>query len=192
MMTNSSNLNTEADSPYVKFTAPFVKIRRQTKAKLIFISVIDADSLHPDFVEYDSLFYNHKFQPRHMSLDFLSGKILLLVFLGNKMIPFATVRPYTESREKFYRSILGKTVDVRIEKFKPSFINGNQEMSNVFSDKVVSEMFSDKIKKCVFINDCNHCGCPHINVDLCTDPGPNCSAHLEDNATNREALKQLY
>lgn len=179
MMTNSSSVSTEVDQPYVKFTAPFVKIRRQTKAKLVCVSVVDSDALHPDFIEYDSLFYNDRLQPRHMSMDFLSGKLLHLIFLGNKLIPFATVRPHTPSREKFYRSLLGKNVDVKIVKFKPASANQNSEKTH-------------HAVKCLFLGENNFCQCPHITADTCNNDSSACNGYLEDNPTNRLAIKELY
>jgi len=85
------------------------KTHKQSRARLIHMTVIDdIDVLSKNYREYDSAL---QIQPKLNGKPYngvLTEKVIHLVFLGNHMIPFSVLRPHTEGKENFYRTMLGK------------------------------------------------------------------------------------
>ena len=80
------------------------------------IEVIDTkfERLHKSFVDYDTKIYNGEFY------DLLkSGDCLILLFIGKGLAfdtgeLFTTVRPATHVKKKYYKSLCGKELTVKI------------------------------------------------------------------------------
>jgi hypothetical protein len=104
-----------SSQPFIKVSHPFSKLRYQTKARLVYMTVVDAESLHRDFIEYDSLYYPYGFHPKYSQIP-SAGKVIVLYLIGNKMIPFSSIRKHTPEKELFYRSLLGKILTIVIKK----------------------------------------------------------------------------
>lgn len=81
------------------FSHKYPKLHNQTKANLINIKVLDYNELHKDLIEYDTS-YESDGKKDYYPLP--RTKLIQLVFLGNKGIPFCTIRRYTETKYSYY------------------------------------------------------------------------------------------
>ena len=73
-----------------------------TSAKLIRVSATARECLDADLIEYDTLTSDGG----HYELP--KGGLIHLVFLGNKWIPFCTLRPFTKKKFDYYSDSEGK------------------------------------------------------------------------------------
>jgi hypothetical protein len=98
----------------IKFSHNYPKIWGQKEATLILIRVLDAKAVqnNKDLLEYDTRYDLPDYSP-----DFFdelvyyplpkTGKLIQLIFIGDKDIPFCTIRRHTPEKEKYYDSKLG-------------------------------------------------------------------------------------
>lgn len=115
--------------PQIRFSHNYPKLWGQTTAKLIAIEFLDAKEVqkNKDLLEYDTrydigltpdgdMLYDNYHLPK-------SGELLQLVFIGNKHIPFCTLRPryYYNKAEKrtvdkmsYYEPKIGEIFDIVI------------------------------------------------------------------------------
>lgn len=87
----------------IKFSHEYPKLHGQTSATLNAVHNInlvnEPGSEDEELIEYDTTFYEGT-EKKHYPLE--SGVYLLLVFLGNKNIPFTTIRRWTPEKNRFY------------------------------------------------------------------------------------------
>ena len=97
--------------PNIKFSSDYPKLWGQTSAKLLAVETININRDTPaELLEYDTKKKDGTYYPLK------SGKYLQLVFIGNKHIPFCTIRSaYPPQKEEYYRSLIGQNFDVVIE-----------------------------------------------------------------------------
>jgi hypothetical protein len=76
-------------------------------AKLLAVEVFNRADFSDKFIEYDT-----KFDGGHYPLP--PAKYMVLVFLGNDLIPFTTVRRFTEEKFRYYHSSIGCHFDIVI------------------------------------------------------------------------------
>lgn len=97
--------------PNIKFSSDYHKLWGQTTAKLLAVETIDINRQTPDeLLEYDTKKMDGTYYPLK------SGKYLQLVFIGNKYIPFCTIRSaYPPEKERYYSSLIGQKFDIVIE-----------------------------------------------------------------------------
>jgi hypothetical protein len=81
----------------INFSHNYPKLWGQGKAKLIRIEVIDARTLTKELIEYDTKTSDGKYY--QLPKD---GKLLQLFFVGDKGIPFCTLRRHTISKWDYY------------------------------------------------------------------------------------------
>lgn len=92
----------------ISFSGDYLKLHGQEEAILVYVGhKIISDKTPIDFIEYDTkridgTYYNPK-----------SGFYILLVFLGNKNIPFTTIRPWDKIKEEYYKSLVGKRFEIK-------------------------------------------------------------------------------
>jgi hypothetical protein len=98
----------------IRFSHNYPKLHNQTKANLLFIIKIHRSKLNPDFVEYDTVFADSNGIKSHFDLPY--SDYLVLVFIGNKLIPFTTVRPYSQQKWNFYKSNVRKWFEIVVVK----------------------------------------------------------------------------
>lgn len=96
-------------TPAIKFNDNYPKLHGQTEAMLVNVTVLDPDSLHPDLLEYDT----KKSDGSYYQLP--REPLLHLTFLGNKMIPFCTLRRWSEQKEKYYCGLKGTVLRIEVE-----------------------------------------------------------------------------
>jgi len=96
----------------IKFSHDYPKLHGQTRGKLIFISKISKNDfpLNDELLEYDTKTSDGEYYPLPKT-DYLQ-----LIFLGNKGIPFCTIRRFTPDKFNYYSNKVGEYFEVSIEK----------------------------------------------------------------------------
>lgn len=104
----------------LRFSHDYPKLHKQSRAQLIKVYRTERKELDDELIEYDTLTSDGE----HYELP--KGDLIYLLFLGNKMIPFCTIRPYNPGKFDYYQRNVGKifTVclprDVRSRRFSES------------------------------------------------------------------------
>jgi hypothetical protein len=82
----------------IKFSSDYPKLWGQKSAILLNVLLIEKNEfpLDKDLVEYDTKNCDGTYYPLP------KNKYIQLVFLGNKRIPFCTIRRFTEEKYKYY------------------------------------------------------------------------------------------
>jgi len=89
----------------IKFSHRYPKLHDQKSALLLAVELRGLSDLTAKFIEYDTAF-----DGGHYPLP--PAQYMVLVFLGNEMIPFTTVRRWTEEKFRYYHSNIGKVFDI--------------------------------------------------------------------------------
>lgn len=84
----------------IRFNRNYKKLHNQKRATLLRVDFIEGEDLHKDFIEYDT---EGKYQ-----ID-KSKEYMRLIFIGNKGIPFATLRKNNDENRIKYISLEAKT-----------------------------------------------------------------------------------
>ena len=93
----------------IKFSSNYPKLWGQKEAILLFVKIINQEQLTEDLIEYDTK--NSKGEYYKLP----KTDLIQLVFLGNKGIPFCTLRRYTPMKLKYYKDCVDKVFDVVID-----------------------------------------------------------------------------
>lgn len=93
--------------PAIKFSHNYPKLHDQTSARLIGITLHSREEFTANFIEYDTVY-----EGGHYPLPM--GTYMVLLFVGNELIPFTTVRPWTEEKEKYYRGLIDSILEIKI------------------------------------------------------------------------------
>jgi hypothetical protein len=99
----------------IKFSHNYPKLHGQTKAVLLQIIIRDRKDLLDEFINYDTLYImeDGPIKGSEAYYPLKPGKYMVLVFIGNKLIPFTTVRAlWPLEKEKYYREGIGKTFEI--------------------------------------------------------------------------------
>ena len=94
--------------PAIKFSHNYGKLWKQKTARLILVELIDASQFNEDLLEYDTRYGDGRFYLPKV------GQFLQLFFVGDKHIPFCTIRSFNPEKEKYYRSLIGQMYDVEV------------------------------------------------------------------------------
>ena len=92
----------------IKFSHSYPKIHGQKNAQLIHVRRLEASNLHEDLIEYDT----RTSTGEYYALP--KGLLLQLVFMGDKGIPFCTLRRHTPDKEAYYRASVGMMFEVKV------------------------------------------------------------------------------
>ena len=103
----------------IKFSSDYPKLHGQKKATLVAVARIKIDKNTPqELLEYDT----KKSDGTYYELK--TGTYLQLIFLGDKSIPFCTIRSaYPTHKVEYYKSSIGKVFDIVIEEQKSNVEN---------------------------------------------------------------------
>ena len=98
----------------IKFSKNYPKLWGQTSAKLIAVEDINIDeNTNKDLLEYDTKADDGSYY------ELKKGKYIQLIFLGNKNIPFCTIRSaYTKqygNKKEYYQSKVGEVFYIEYE-----------------------------------------------------------------------------
>lgn len=91
----------------IKFSHDYPKLWGQKWAQLLAVRIIDAASVGPDLVDYDTITSNGEYYELPKT-----GKLIQLVFLGDKGIPFCTLRRYTPEKLHYYVNAVSKGFNI--------------------------------------------------------------------------------
>jgi hypothetical protein len=97
----------------IKFSHNYPKLWNQTQAKLVAVELLDARTLHDDLIEYDTRILSGDDAAEYYELP-KTGKLIQLVFIGGKGIPFCTLRRHTDEKYDYYINQIYKVFDVVI------------------------------------------------------------------------------
>lgn len=89
----------------IKFSHKYPKLHGQESALLLAVELHERSDFTEKFIEYDTAF-----EGGHFPLP--PEQYMVLVFLGNELIPFTTVRRWTEDKFQYYHSNIGKVFGV--------------------------------------------------------------------------------
>jgi len=105
----------------INFSHDYPKLWKQKKAELLAVRVIDAQAvaINKDLIEYDTKYILPDYSP-----DFTggvcyyplpkTGKLIQLIFVGDKDIPFCTLRRYIPTKYDYYKKGIGKIFEIII------------------------------------------------------------------------------
>ncbi len=89
----------------IKFSHEYPKLHGQESALLLAVELRGRSDLTEKFIEYDTAY-----TAGHYPLP--PAQYMVLVFLGNEMIPFTTVRRWTEEKFRYYHNSIGKIFNI--------------------------------------------------------------------------------
>lgn len=101
----------------INFSHNYKKLAGQTKARLMFVCVFDYEKdKYPHLTDYDTaILKGGEYQLR-------KGKYVLLLFLGDKGIPFTTLRSkigmYGLDKEEYYNKHLNEEFEIIVKEEK--------------------------------------------------------------------------
>lgn len=97
----------------IKFSHEYPKLWGQRTATLLEVKLVYKEILHKDLLEYDTT-YSEGIERKHYPLP--SGALIHLTFLGEKNIPFCTMRSYNSEKLDYYGALIGDEFEiVRVE-----------------------------------------------------------------------------
>lgn len=86
----------------IKFSSNYPKLHNQKEATLLNCEIVSFFQLHEDLIEYDTKNSNGEYYPLPKT------DLIHLTFLGDKLIPFCTIRRYTIEKYSYYKNLVGK------------------------------------------------------------------------------------
>lgn len=103
--------------PNIKFTHQYPKLHGQTSATLLAVRELSfPQDSNTDLVEYDTTY------PSPHGVEYYplpEGPYLQLIFVGNKHIPFCTIRSkwggFRKNKKEYYESCIGKTFSIIVK-----------------------------------------------------------------------------
>ena len=96
--------------PVIRFSHNYPKLWGQTSANLVAVMLLNIPKdANKDLIEYDTKYAEGKYYPLPV------GQYIQLIFVGNKHIPFCTIRRMTESKYHYYNDLVGEDFLVAIE-----------------------------------------------------------------------------
>jgi len=98
----------------IKFSHNYPKLWNQTTAELIAVHELWNSSFNPDLLEYDTVYKDADGETQHYPL--YHAHFLQLIFIGNKHIPFCTIRSYTDKKKRYYTDAISKQFDIVLVK----------------------------------------------------------------------------
>jgi hypothetical protein len=101
-----------ADEKPIKFSHRYVKLPfGEEKAVLLGVEKRKIEELPADFIDYDTEYYRESMTSLYYQLP-EKGDFLILFFWAKQV--FTTIRRWTPEKEKYYRSMVGKTFKIEV------------------------------------------------------------------------------
>jgi hypothetical protein len=100
----------------IKFSHSYPKLNSQKQAKLLAVEIYKRSDFSESFIVYDTMYLapSGNFDLVEKFYPLPPAKYMVLVFLGNDLIPFTTVRRWTEEKFRYYSSSIGSIFDIVI------------------------------------------------------------------------------
>jgi hypothetical protein len=92
----------------IKFSHNYPKLHGQKSARLLDILLMDRMQLSNSFVDYDTTYNGGKF-------PLLDNDYMVLIFIGNELIPFTTVRKFEAQKYAYYHNQLNEWFSVVVK-----------------------------------------------------------------------------
>ena len=92
----------------IKFSSNYPKLWNQREARLLAVLVLTQKDLNEDLIEYDTKNINGEYY------KLPETDLIQLVFIGDKRIPFCTLRRWTEEKLIYYHDLIGEYFEVVI------------------------------------------------------------------------------
>lgn len=98
----------------IKFSHHYPKLWNQRWAELVAVKLVRAKDVasNLELVEYDTGYDDHGRKGYYPLPE--EGWLLQLIFLGDKHIPFCTLRSHNLEKEDYYKKLIGKIFDIRV------------------------------------------------------------------------------
>jgi len=105
----------------IKFSHEYPKLWKQNTAELLLVRLLNAASVHTDLKEYDTKYVTNVRTDHHGNVQDVdedyyllptTGKLIQLVFIGDKHIPFCTLRRYTPDKFTYYNGMIGRQFSI--------------------------------------------------------------------------------
>jgi hypothetical protein len=90
----------------IKFSHPYPKLCGQEKAELLRVNLLA--EVNPDLREYDTKIRDGEYY------ELPAGKVIQLILLGDKGIPFCTIRRYTPEKWEYYCGCIGQNFNIEV------------------------------------------------------------------------------
>ena len=108
----------------IKFSHNYPKLHNQNKATLLDVRIISYYHLHSDLIDYDTRYHFNERKDHHGTIqDYDEGyyqlpktNLIHLTFIGNKLIPFCTLRRHTTQKFSYYKNKIGEEFSIVIGK----------------------------------------------------------------------------
>jgi hypothetical protein len=101
-------------TPLLKFCHEYTKLCGQKSAKLLSVEMLSKSDLSAEMVCIDTEYTESDGSTQHYN-KLPNGLVLVLVFVGNKNIPFTTIRRCYDKKLQYYRSLVGQWFDIVVE-----------------------------------------------------------------------------
>lgn len=98
----------------IKFSHNYPKLHSQKSATLLAVELRGRSDLSEHFIEYDTVYIDSSSVTGVDHYCLPPAKYMVLVFLGNDLIPFTTVRRWTEEKFRYYHGSIGSNFDIVI------------------------------------------------------------------------------
>lgn len=109
----------------IKFSHIYPKLWEQKKAELIAVRIFDAQAvqINKDLIEYDTKYIiEEENEIEEGVYDYYplpkEGRLIQLIFIGDKDIPFCTLRRHIDRKMEYYLSKIGEIFEIVIEEKK--------------------------------------------------------------------------
>lgn len=90
----------------IGFSHEYLKMHGQRSGTLIDVEQVDRENLTGEFLEYDTSYLGNDGKVHKYGVDFgdkaADARLAVLVFIGDKLIPFTTIRNLTDYDGVFY------------------------------------------------------------------------------------------
>lgn len=100
----------------IRFSHYYAKLWEQETATLIGTRILDAKEVQKNvpLIHYDTQWEDKNTGDTGWYPLPPSGKLIQLIFIGNKEIPFCTLRRYTEEKFQYYSKSINNTFNIII------------------------------------------------------------------------------
>ena len=95
----------------IKFSHKYPKLHEQIQAELLRVTIVSYHHLHKDLIEYDT-HWVEKGDEGWYPLP--KTNLLHLTFVGDKGIPFCTIRKHTTQKFGYYKHKIGEKFEIEI------------------------------------------------------------------------------
>ncbi len=98
----------------ISFSHNYPKLHGQTHARLMAAELRDRKDMSDKFIQYDTVHENESGELKGY-YPLPKGRYIVLLFWGDELIPFTTVRPWNPKKAIYYQENIGKLFLINIK-----------------------------------------------------------------------------